>query len=186
MPFESVKSSQPANRLIVKIVLWLQPLLLPSWVQQDALPYRVEVRLSHSAALCNPLQPSPPLDDSPLSTVQPTCAITVYVPMALVNECAGGLRRRAQLLSLSAGSLVAVMRLTYPPTLTRHRAPVGFVPPHAGGRAIPTLDDWCLGVRTALTKVKVRSARHSTTGRGGQVAPCTHVHGNLASRSKDS
>lgn len=58
MPFESVKSRQPANRCIVKIVLSLQPLLLPAWVQQDALPYRVEVRLSHSAALCNPLQPS--------------------------------------------------------------------------------------------------------------------------------
>lgn len=36
------------------------------WVQQDAfLPYRVEVRLSHSATLCNPLQPYPPLDDHP-------------------------------------------------------------------------------------------------------------------------
>lgn len=34
-----------------------------SCVQQDALPYRVEVRLSHSATLCNPLQPSP-LDDN--------------------------------------------------------------------------------------------------------------------------
>lgn len=54
--FEFVNASQPANRLIVKIVLSLQPLqLAAAVVQQDAsMPYRVEVRLSHSAALCSP------------------------------------------------------------------------------------------------------------------------------------
>lgn len=66
VPFESVKSSQASESIDRKNSSLAATASAASCVQQDALPYRVEVRLSHSATLCNPLQPSPPLDYSPL------------------------------------------------------------------------------------------------------------------------
>lgn len=155
-----------------------------SCVQQDALPYRVEVRLSHSATLCNPLQPDPPVDDNLLHRLAYRNCYCVRTD----SPCQR-VRRRAPQMSrtvVSVWSLVVVIRLTPPSTFTRHRGPAGFVPLHAGGRAIPKLGDWCLGVRTALTKVKARFSQAQLNGPRGQVAPCTHVHVDLASRSKDS
>lgn len=64
-PFGSVKKHPPSESADRKNSYLTATASTASWMQQDALPYRVEAHLSHSATLCNPLQPSPH-DDHPL------------------------------------------------------------------------------------------------------------------------
>lgn len=137
-----------------------------SCVQQDALPYRVEVRLSHSATLCNPLQPSPPLDDNLLHRL----AYQDYYCVRIKRPCQRVRRRAPQM----RRTLVALRRVSCcrDPSHTSSHV---YETPWAGWalyRCTPVEEqspDVVIGAwEFALPSPRSRpgSARHSSTGRG--------------------